>query len=112
MYGTTHIFQRMTIPAETPRQRYQAWIEEQLEDCKAALTREELLDLAEVAVQQLFDAPDGQYPLTEMLLCDAVDRLLFLRLGLPDFRQWQRSCRKDTPLRPLPETTAELRPAV
>ena len=99
----------MTIPAETPRQRYQAWIEEQLEDHKAALTRDELLDLAEVAVQQLFDAPDGQYPLTEILLCDSVDRLLLTRLNLPTFRQWQRTCLNDTPDRPLNETQARLR---
>jgi hypothetical protein len=99
----------MSTPAETPRQRYQAWIEEQLEDYKAGLTRDELLDLAEVAVQQLFDAPDGQYPLTEILLCDAVDRLLLLRLNLPPYRQWQRACRNDTPERPLPGTSARLR---
>jgi hypothetical protein len=101
----------MTSPAETPRQRYQAWIEEQLEDCKAGLTRDELLDLAEYAVQQLFDSPDGQYPLTEMLLCDAVDRLLLQRLNLPDFRQWQRMCRTDTGKRPPKETQAQLRAA-
>lgn len=99
----------MSTHAETPRQRYQAWIEEQLEEHKAALTRDELLDLAEVAVQQLFDAPDGQYPLTEILLCDAVDRLLLARLNLPDFRQWQRLCRNDTRSRPLQETPAALR---
>ena len=101
----------MSIPSETPRQTYHAWIEEQLEDYKAALTREELLELAEVAVEQLFDSPDGQYPLTEILLCDAVDRLLLLRLNLPDFRQWQRLCRSDTPVRPLSETLAILRAA-
>jgi len=101
----------MSIPSETPRQRYQAWIEDQLEEYKAALTRDELLDLAEVAVDQLFDSPDGQYPLTEILLCDAVDRLLLLRLNLPDFRQWQRMCRSDTGPRPLKETTAVLRAA-
>jgi hypothetical protein len=101
----------MTTPVDTPRQRYNAWIEEQLEDCKAGLTRDELLDLAEVAVDQLFDAPDGQYPLTEILLCDAVDRLLLQRLNLPDFRSWQRMCRSDTPKRPLKETPARLRAA-
>jgi hypothetical protein len=101
----------MTIPSETPRQRYQAWIEEQLEEYKAALTRDELLDLAEVAVQQLFDAPDGQYPLTEILLCDAVDRLLLVRMNLPDYRQWQRSCRKDTSKRPVSGTPVSLRAA-
>lgn len=101
----------MTTPSETPRQRYQAWIEEQLEEYKTALTRDELLDLADVAVQQLFDAPDGQYPLTEILLCDVVDRLLFDRLKLPDYRQWQRMCRNDTSLRPQDETAAEFRAA-
>lgn len=101
----------MTTPSETPRQQYQSWLEEQLEDYKAGLTREELLDLAEVAVEQLFDSPDGQYPLTEILLCDAVDHLLLLRLNLPDFRQWQRACRTDTGVRPLQETTAALRAA-
>jgi hypothetical protein len=99
----------MTMPAETPRQRYQAWIEEQIEECKAGLTRDELLDLAEYAVQQLFDSPDGQYPLTEILLCDAVDRLLLARLNLPDFRAWQRMCRSDTGNRPLKGTSARLR---
>jgi hypothetical protein len=99
----------MSIPSGTPRQRYQAWIEEQLEDYKAGLTRDELLDLAEVAVDQLFDAPDGQYPLTEILLCDAVDRLLLARLSVPTFRQWQRLCRNDTDERPLDETTGHLR---
>ena len=94
---------------ETPRQRYKAWIEEQLEEFKAALTRDELLDLAEVAVQQLSAAPDGQYPLTEILLCDAVDRLLLMRLHLPNYRQWQRLCRKDTAGRPLPRTPAPAR---
>jgi hypothetical protein len=101
----------MTIPAETPRQRYQAWIEEQLEECKAGLTRDELLDLAEVAVQQLFDSPDGQYPLTEILLCDVVDHLLLKRLNLPDYRTWQRMCRKDTAHRPSKGTPTQLRAA-
>jgi len=101
----------MTIPAETPRQRYQAWVEEQLEDYKAGLTRDELLDLAENAVEELFESPDGQYPLTEILLCDVVDRLLLARMSLPDFKQWQRLCRNDTRNRPIKETTAQLRAA-
>jgi hypothetical protein len=101
----------MITHAENPRQRYQAWIEEQLEECKAGLTREELLDLAEVAVHNLFDSPDGQYPLTEILLCDAVDRLLLDRLNLPDFRGWLRMCRKDTSHRPPKVTPAQLRAA-
>lgn len=101
----------MTAPHSAPRQRYQAWLEYQLEEYKAALTREELLSLADEAVQQLFDSPDGQYPLTEILLCDVVDALLLRRLNLPDFRQWQRACRSDTLDRPLEETPTPLRAA-
>jgi hypothetical protein len=101
----------MTSPEQSPRQRYQAWLEEQLEECKAGLTRDELLDIAEIAVQHLFDSPDGQYPLTEILLCDAVDRLLLQRLSLPDFRTWQRMCRKDTSHRPLKVTSGQMRAA-
>lgn len=86
----------MTAPDLAPRQLYMAWVEDQIEEFKAGLTREELLNLAEEAVDCLFDSPDGQYPLTEILLCDAVDRLLFERLDLPDFRQWRRACQNDT----------------
>lgn len=101
----------MTAPDSAPRQRYQTWVEEQLEECKAALTRDELLGLADQAVSQLFQSPDGQYPLTEMLLCDAVDRLLLQRLSLPDFRQWQRLCRSDTQGRHQEVTPEPLRAA-
>jgi hypothetical protein len=101
----------MTSPEQSPRQRYQAWLEEQLEECKAGLTRDELLDIAEIAVQHLFDSPDGQYPLTEILLCDSVDRLLLQRLSLPDFRTWQRMCRKDTLHRPHKVTSGQMRAA-
>ncbi|MGQ0562992.1 MAG: hypothetical protein ACT443_14100 [Gemmatimonadota bacterium] len=90
----------MSTAYTPPRQQYQAWVEEQIEEYKTALTREELLDLAEQAVQELFTSPDGQYPLTEILLCDAVDTLLFRRLNLPDYKHWLKACRSDTALRP------------
>ena len=101
----------MTAPQSAPRQQYQAWLEEQLEDYKAALSRDEILALADEAVQGLFTSADGQYPLTEILLCDAVDALLLRRLNLPDFRQWQRLCRNDTQERPSEETLLALRAA-
>jgi hypothetical protein len=94
----------MSAPDSAPRQRYQAWVEEQVEEYKASLTRDELLDVAEQAVSRLFGSPDGQYPLTEMLLCDAVDALLLERLSLPDYRQWRRQCQNDTPGRPKQRT--------
>jgi hypothetical protein len=94
----------MTAPRATPRRLYELWVEEQLEEYKSALTRDELLAVADAAVEQLFDSPDGQYSLTEMLLCDAVDALLFRRLNLPDFRAWSKSRRYDTARRPAEGT--------
>jgi hypothetical protein len=102
----------MTNPfSPPPRREYQAWVEEQIEEFKTALTRDELLDLAEQAVEDLFTSPDGQYPLTEILLCDAVDTLLFRRLNLPDYKQWVKLCRSDTSLRPSLGTTDTMRAA-
>lgn len=98
--------------AFTPlRQQYQAWVEEQIEEFKTALTRDELLDLAEQAVEDMFTTPDGQYPLTEILLCDAVDKLLFQRLKLPDYKHWAKACRSDTAGRPASETPGIIRAA-
>ena len=101
----------MTAPNAAPRQEYNAWIEEQIEDFKTSLTRDELLALADEAVLQLFTSPDGQYPLTEMLLCDAVDALLFQRLGLPDYKAWTKQCRSDTAKRPRKVTTPRVKKA-
>jgi hypothetical protein len=83
-----------------PRLRYLAWVEEQIEDFKCSVRREELLELADEAVTNLIDAPDGQYQLTEILVCDAVDRLIFQRLDLPSFKKWQRMYQNDTDARP------------
>jgi hypothetical protein len=88
------------------RQQYVEWVEERVEDFKTALPREDLLSLAEEAVQGLFDTHDGQYPLTEILLRDAVDALIFQRLRLPTYRQWLRTCQSDTGACP-PERTEE-----
>jgi hypothetical protein len=93
------------------RQEYQTWVEDQIEEYKTTLTREELMDFAEQAVQQLFQSPDGQYPLTEILLCDVVDALLFEKLNLPSYREWRRTCRSDTKQRPLKRTPARMRAA-
>lgn len=88
----------------SPRQEYIQWIEDRIEDFKSSLTREELLSIAEQAVDGLYQTDDGQYPLTEILLKDAVDAVIFQRLHLPTYRQWLNSYRTDTPDRP-PEGT-------
>lgn len=87
-----------------PRLQYLAWVEEQIEEYKGGLTRDELLSLADEAVEHLLSAPDGQYALTEILVSDAVDRLIFSRLKLPTFRRWLRLCQNNTGGRPLQST--------
>lgn len=96
-----------TPPPLSPRQQYVQWIEDRIEDHKASLTRDELLSLADQAVDALYDTDDGQYPLTEILLRDAVDALILRRLRLPSYRQWLKAYRNDTPDRPLQETNGD-----
>lgn len=97
----------MTTPRRSPRQQYLDWVEDRIEDYKSSLTRDELLGLADVAVQELFGTADGQYPLTEILLRDAVDELIFHRLDLPGYRRWLRTCRNDTDTRPTEGTPGD-----
>ncbi|MBI4408769.1 MAG: hypothetical protein HY561_03615 [Gemmatimonadetes bacterium] len=101
----------MVAPYAPPRQLYNAWVEDQIEEFKASLTREELLQLADQAVHDLFADDDGQYPLTEILLRDAVDALVFRQLQLPSYRRWLRSCQIDTGQRPRAGTTRRRRAA-
>jgi hypothetical protein len=89
----------------SPRQAYNDWVEDQIEEYKAGLTRDEILTVAEDAVHDLFDSEDQQVPLTEILLRDAVDLLIFRRLRLPSYGQWLRLCRSDTAECPEEGTT-------
>lgn len=95
----------MTAPAAPSRQLYLAWIEQRIEDYKDSISRDELLEVADEAVRELWANPEGQYTLTEVVLADAVDMLLFRRLGLPSYKQWLKLCQIDTTERP-PESTA------
>ncbi len=99
----------MTPLPSISRPAYNDWVEDQIEDYKSSLTRDELLDLAEIAVERITQNPDGQYALTEILLRDAVDALILEKLNLPSFRQWRRACLSDTASRPLGGTQLALR---
>jgi hypothetical protein len=89
----------------SPRQLYLDWVEAQIEEYKDSISREHLLELADHAIDQLQHSPDGQYRLTEILLRDAVDALIFRHLQLPTFRRWLKLCQTDTAPRPLSETS-------
>jgi hypothetical protein len=85
------------------RRSYLEWVEDQIEQYKESIPRTELLSLADGVVDQLRVNRQGQYQLTEMLLCEAVDRHIFRMLKLPDYRTW--SCARECPgevLTPVP----------
>lgn len=81
-------------------------MEEQIEDFKESVPRGELLRLADQVIDELRISEDGQYQLTELLLCEAVDRKILKMLRLPKFRAWCAAYQaQDVPLRrePVPE---------
>ena len=96
-------------PRSSPYQQYLEWVQDRIEDYKCGLTRDELLSLADDAVDDLFHSADQQVPLTEILLREAVDALIFRRLNLPGYRRWLHMCQTDTPTRPHEGTQSDVR---
>lgn len=97
------------------RRAYLEWVEEQVEEFKDAIPRSRLLAIADEVVDELRLSRGGQYQLTEVLLCDAMNRHLFRLLKLPGYRAWceQRATAPDPPrvipfreLAPPPSTVA------
>jgi hypothetical protein len=93
------------------RLQYLEWVEERIEEYKENVPRAELLRLAEEVVGELRVSPDGQYQLTEILLCAAVDRKIFRLLRLPGYRSWCAG-RRAPALTPVLEPTFLLPEAV
>lgn len=63
---------------------------QRLESYKNSIPRDELMRLGDEARQELEDAGQGQFFLTEVLAAEIVDEYLFRRLRLPSFKKWQR----------------------
>lgn len=76
------------------RRAYLEWVEAQIESYKESISRSELLDIADEVIREIGEDGGGQYQLTEILLCDAVDRFLFRRLDLPGYRAWRNRVRE------------------
>ena len=79
--------------APSLRQVYEQWVEDQIEEYKDSVPRSDLLRLADDVCEELRVNNRGQYQLTEMLLCTAVDRRIFKLLKLPGYRTWSRARR-------------------
>jgi hypothetical protein len=74
----------------SPKQQYQEYLLQRIEDYKNSLTREELLRLGNDAATEIQDAAEGQYFLTEVVMQETVDRLIMKRLRLPAFTRWKQ----------------------
>jgi hypothetical protein len=70
------------------RRGYLEWVEERIEEFKETVSRADLLHLADEVIEDLRVNQQGQYQLTELLLCTAVDRKIFRLLDLPGYRSW------------------------
>lgn len=86
----------------TVRGAYLDWVEEQIENFKESIPRADLLALAEDVVNNLRVDQEGQYQLTEILLCTAVDRKIFRLLKLPSYQTWRKSRSPGNQPAPLP----------
>src|SRR5207245_1495569 len=75
-------------PPPSPRQEYQEFLLERIEEYKNTVSREELLRIGDEAVRELEANAQDQYLLTEVLLLEHVDRLIARRLRLPSFQRW------------------------
>jgi len=79
---------RRRRPPPSLRQRWQEYILQRIEGYKNSLPRDELLRIGDEAVAELEATVEGQFLLTEVLMQDTVDRMIWRRLGLKPYRQW------------------------
>ena len=75
-------------PTRSLRHEYQLFVEQEIENYKESVARSVLLAIGDEAVSVLASAP--QFALTELLLCEEVDRIIFRRLRLPAYDTWRR----------------------
>ncbi len=76
--------------ALSPRQEYDEYVMQRVEGYKNALSRGELMALAERATLTLGQGPEEQFVLTEVLIQQWVDELIKKELGLTSYRRWSR----------------------
>lgn len=75
-------------PARSLRHEYELFVEQEIENYKESVPRSVLLGIGDEAVAALSAQP--QFALTELLLCEEVDRIINKRLRLPSYDTWRR----------------------
>lgn len=70
------------------RHEYGLFVEQEIENYKESVPRPALLAIGDEAAAHL--ASEAQFALTELLLCEEVDRIISRRLRLPAYNAWRR----------------------
>jgi hypothetical protein len=70
------------------KHEYELYVEREVEDYKESVARSVLLSIGDEAVANL--ARQQQLALTELILCDEVDRIIGKRLRIPSYTTWRR----------------------
>jgi hypothetical protein len=74
-------------PSRSLKHEYELYVEREIENYKESVPRSVLLSIGDEAVRAL--AREQQFALTELLLWDEVDRIIFKRLRLPTYKTWR-----------------------
>ncbi|HET6762048.1 MAG TPA: hypothetical protein VFH27_00215 [Longimicrobiaceae bacterium] len=85
----------ITYSHRSLRRAYLEWVDEQVEAFKDRVPRGNLLDLADEVCTDLRVSSGGQYQLTEVLLCSAINKRISRMLKLPGYRAWVEHQRAD-----------------
>jgi hypothetical protein len=75
-------------PTRSLKHEYELFVEQEIENYKESVPRSVLLSIGDDAVAALAAQP--QLALTELLLCEEVDRIIVKRLRLPSYDAWRR----------------------
>jgi len=74
-------------PQRSLRHEYELYVEDEIEKYKESLPRSALLGIGDEAAKAL--AAEPQMGLTELLLCEEVDRIIRKRLRIASYRAWR-----------------------
>ena len=77
-----------TRTARSLRHEYELYVEQEIENYKESIPRAAILGIGDEAAAKL--ASQSQFVLTELLLLEEVDRIIFSRLRLPKYDTWRR----------------------
>lgn len=81
---------RARRPPPSLKQQYHEYVLQRIETYKNSLGRSRLMEIGAEAAADMQEAVAGQFLLTEVLMQEAVDRLIIKRLRLPSFNKWKQ----------------------